>query len=756
MNIPVINKETDLLRTPYLKDIPMCLLMLVVSRGEVLGFFPFGLALFCACFDKSIAYLGITVMYIGLLSAGATTIAVKYIIAALCFWVFAKFFEDKVKKLGVLVASATVVVSGLIQIIATQSGLYGSVMVLAESIAVYVMYEVFSRADTFIKNISREPKRDELMSCAIAVGVIVMGLGGFSFPYGISLSKIFCVYILLLSALSLNTSSAAAMGITIGFISAINESAVMLAGVMGIGAVFASVLKGFKKIGISLGFIGGFGVSLLYISDVASLPISLFDIGIGTLLFLVTPKKLYQKISDLFSTKMYISKSVEERAVGYMRDRIKSCSNAFTSLKEVFVNATQKRIDIYNYEAGELFDDVASRCCTSCQRYTRCYEREFNKTYNMFLEMLDKIETKGELCMNNLPMSFRDKCMDLEGLIREFSHTYEIHKNRLMHIDEIKTGRELSAMQYGEISDILDRIVADIDEGFVYCPELEIFTAHELEEHGIDVKGIDISENRFGKYEVLLHIGNKPDMNIVEKVVSGALATNVGVEEVLSESFYRLVSKPKYSVDIGVMQQAKEHECGDSVAVFTTDDHMLYCIISDGMGCGKKARAESDITVTLLREFISAGFSVKTAISMINSSMCLKSDKETFSTIDLVEIDLITGIAQCYKIGSAISLIYNCGEVSSIYSISLPAGMLPRLQIKAQTKRLEDGNIILMVSDGITEAGEIKTDWLKAQIKTPYNTMQELSEEIIKEAIHKSGEKVCDDMSVIAIKLCQM
>ena len=53
-------------------------------------------------------------------------------------------------------------------------------------------------------------------------------------------------------------------------------------------------------------------------------------------------------------------------------------------------------------------------------------------------------------------------------------------------------------------------------------------------------------------------------------------------------------------------------------------------------------------------------------------------------------------------------------------------------------------------------AGEIKTDWLKAQIKTPYNTMQELSESIIKEAVHKSGEKVCDDMSVISIKLYEI
>ena len=131
----------------------------------------------------------------------------------------------------------------------------------------------------------------------------------------------------------------------------------------------------------------------------------------------------------------------------------------------------------------------------------------------------------------------------------------------------------------------------------------------------------------------------------------------------------------------------------------------------------------------------------------------LKADRETFSTIDLAEIDLITGVMESYKIGSAISLVYNCGDVSSIYSISLPAGMLPRLQIRAQTKKLEDGNILLMVSDGITEAGEIRTDWLKNQIKTPYASMQQLSEAVVKEAIHKSGEQVLDDMSVIAVML---
>ncbi|MBR5270813.1 MAG: SpoIIE family protein phosphatase [Clostridia bacterium] len=753
MNIPVLNKEANLMRAPQWRDIPMCLVMFVATRGTLIGFYPFGFALFCACFDKSVAYLGITVMYLSLISTGATLVAVKYIIASLCFLLFERFFSEKTEKYGSIVCALTMLVSGLIELISKQSGLYGAVAALCEGIAVYVMYEVFKRAYTFSKNINTEPKRDELISCAITVGVLIMGVGGVTLPYNIAPSRILSVYILLLCALSLNTSSAAAMGITIGFICGINNGAIMLSGVLGLGSVFASVLKGFKKIGITLGFIGGFGVSLLYIADVATLPLSVWDVLIGGAFFMLTPQKLYTKITEMFSPRVYTLKDVDKRAVNYMKGRIKNCSTAFKSLKEVFVNATQKRIDIYNYEAGELFDDVAARCCVMCPSYTRCFECEFNKTYNMFLEMLDKIENKGTLNINNLPLSFQDKCARLNEVVREFSHAYELHKNKLVHIDEMKTSRELSAMQYGEISDILDKIILDMDEGFVCCPELELYCANELMENNIKVKQIDIIENRYGKYEILLHTDGKVDMNIAEKLISSALNTNVGVEEVLSESFYRLVSKPKYSVDIGVMQQAKERECGDCVSLFTTDDHKLYCIISDGMGCGKKAKAESDITITLLREFISAGFSVKTAISIINSSMCLKADRETFSTIDLAEIDLITGVMESYKIGSAISLVYNCGDVSSIYSISLPAGMLPRLQIRAQTKKLEDGNILLMVSDGITEAGEIRTDWLKNQIKTPYASMQQLSEAVVKEAIHKSGEQVLDDMSVIAVML---
>ena len=90
---------------------------------------------------------------------------------------------------------------------------------------------------------------------------------------------------------------------------------------------------------------------------------------------------------------------------------------------------------------------------------------------------------------------------------------------------------------------------------------------------------------------------------------------------------------------------------GDSIDTFVTEDYKQYVILSDGMGSGKRAMFESHITLKLLREFLQSGFGVKTSIDMINSALCLKLDYECFSTVDLLCIDLMTGICEFFKIG---------------------------------------------------------------------------------------------------------
>ena len=84
----------------------------------------------------------------------------------------------------------------------------------------------------------------------------------------------------------------------------------------------------------------------------------------------------------------------------------------------------------------------------------------------------------------------------------------------------------------------------------------------------------------------------------------------------------------------------------------------------------------------------------------------------------------------------------NGPNVETVFSVSLPVGMLPDIKVQGQAKRLDDGDIIIMMSDGISEAGfgTVRTDWLKKVIKMPFDTMDEMAQSVIENAVKKSRE----------------
>lgn len=57
------------------------------------------------------------------------------------------------------------------------------------------------------------------------------------------------------------------------------------------------------------------------------------------------------------------------------------------------------------------------------------------------------------------------------------------------------------------------------------------------------------------------------------------------------------------------------------------------------------------MVLDLVERFLEAGFSVETAIRMMNSAMVMKGADDLYSTVDLCKINLYTGMAELYKIG---------------------------------------------------------------------------------------------------------
>ena len=173
------------------------------------------------------------------------------------------------------------------------------------------------------------------------------------------------------------------------------------------------------------------------------------------------------------------------------------------------------------------------------------------------------------------------------------------------------------------------------------------------------------------------------------------------------------------------------------------------------MGSGSSAGKESRITGRLLEEFLKDGFTAVTAIGIINSSLAMNNTSDCFSSIDLLEINLITGNAEFYKIGSCKSFIKRGSSIETVFSPSLPAGIVPGIHISGTTRKLEKDDIIIMLSDGAegTGFGSLSSERIKKIISDDDKTMNDLASAIIESSEYRSRTKIVDDMSVAAIRI---
>lgn len=758
--INMLPQNTVPLRRPVLRDIAASFLLFLASRASVAGLFPFGAAFFAACCDKGIAYIGVVMLCSGLVSAGAGVAAAKYLIAALLFWIYTKTRPFKSVALDSAVCGISSLVGGLAVIAYTYIGMYDFMLLFAESVASAAVYMVFIKAQMFFehRNERSNVSQEEIVSVAVSAGIFITGLSGIDLPYGISLSGIVAVYAAMCTALHTNLAATGSSALCLGFMSAMSSPyAIIAGGLYGVSAIFGNLLKSFGRIGIAVGFIGGMSAAMICMQGEV-FPLSAADAVIAGALFALTPLKVHKRINIFFSKSLHMEAvSADVRMKEYLSLKLENAANAFKSLNECFNDESTKRLNLYQNEVGGFFDEISMRACGGCTMAVKCWQSDFTRTYKNVITLLETVENDGFITVTSAPKDFKDRCIRSELFLSEFNHVYELYKKDLIRTGEAVSERDIISKQYGEISKILEEMGSDVLEGFSFREDYEESVVSELDKIGITAFEVSVTESALGHIEVYLGLGIGINIEKIEGVLTNLFSVPMGLDKENDGTLLKFISKPRYNVEVS-MRRIKSDEAevsGDSAASFVTKDNKKYIIIADGMGSGKKAMTESRTTLRLLREFLIAGFCVETAVEMVNSSLCLKLEKEMFSTIDLLSVDLITGIAQFYKIGAAESIIAHGDETETVFAASVPAGMIADIKLQAQTKRMSDGDMVLMMSDGVLGTDGGNTEWLKKKLIKDASSADKTAQDIIEGIIEKNGGKIDDDMTVAAVRITE-
>lgn len=752
-------------------DIFPAVISFLLARVVMLGgMSPFGVAFFAAVYTKKKMWIPLFGVTLGAWSVGMDIGMLKYPLAMLLFTVY-KLLLDKDSRfptaINCLVAGVALFASGMLFMALDMILIYSTLILFLESLVCGFMVVVFRETVPLMdKNaLKNYLSNEQLLSLAVTFGIIMSGLTGIAKLGPISIGEIICIAIVLVVALYRGAGMGACVGVAAGLVFGINSPDILpILGIYAFCGFVAGCMRPLGKFGVGIGFVMAGVIMSVYTASFTTGVISIYSILIGTVLFLAIPKKVHSFIGNLVSglnvgdmDKPYVAR-IREVLTG----RLGSVSESFAQLAATFDDLSVKRTKAYQADIAHLFDDAADRICKSCGMCVHCWEKDFDVTYQSLFKLTDKLEQKGYADVLDVPEHFRKRCLRIDDLVGTINHLYDIYRLNSVWSAQVDESRKLVSQQYMGFSNMMRTLSEEIAADLSFENKMESKIATELLRQKIHPKQVCVFETSTGRTQAEVLLNEEEELQYEGDVlltVSEVLGQPMRLVDVPSEEGeFRLRFEPQfnYSITSGISKLKKEGQSksGDNCCAMSLSDNRYVMAISDGMGSGKRAAAESGVTISLLEQLLSAGFDRMATVNLINSALVLKSGVESFATIDVSLIDLMSGTAEFVKIGSAASYIKReDGRVDTIYCTSLPAGILTTVDMELSSKRLFDGDMLIMVSDGVADAKR-GVDWIEEYLQElDSDDPEEVAELILKEAVICKKGHVDDDMTVVAARI---
>lgn len=217
-----------------------------------------------------------------------------------------------------------------------------------------------------------------------------------------------------------------------------------------------------------------------------------------------------------------------------------------------------------------------------------------------------------------------------------------------------------------------------------------------------------------------------------------------------SGGYARLEIMPEggLTAESGSFQKPREHgdKSGDYMSVFVAGQY-FYAAVSDGMGTGEEAGVCSHILVGTLKELLAAGFPPESAITLSAEYLKCSIAEESFATLDLMRINLITGAMDFYKCGGCKSFVVSCGGAAVVAGGGYPAGIMDGVEAVCSSYSAKSGDTVIMMTDG---AAGIEPSCICDMMESDAETLASM---LGTAACRAATPETADDITVLVIKL---
>lgn len=462
-------------------------------------------------------------------------------------------------------------------------------------------------------------------------------------------------------------------------------------------------------------------------------------------------EKFMAGLYDSLRVRKVVPETFEERLRSQTSEKLFATSQVFREMESAFRSLDEAPGD----EAikKRMLGEIRISLCSRCDRREKCAKSD---VYTGFARLMHSGCIKGRVSLVDLPAEITTNCAHPADVINEANSALARLKKLSAEAESAESGRRLLANQAKGISEVLKSAAVDIARGGIRYEEKEKAVAETFAGAGICCSEVKICGDEGS--EVLITVIGRTTAN----ALSAGLFASTGRQYILKDKItyggdrtcYIFVRPPEYDAAFGVAYAIKEGEkaSGDTHSVIRINEHCFLMALCDGMGSGSGAKKVSSTTISLIEAFFKAEMPVSTVLETINKLMTFNRD-ETFTCMDIASVDLNTLKAGMIKIGSPASIIIKKEGIRVMESTSLPLGILESIHPTICEEQLEEDDIIVFMSDGITSAFPSATDLYGFLEKLKPLNPQNLAEEILAGAKKAARGKAADDMTVLAVRI---
>lgn len=436
-------------------------------------------------------------------------------------------------------------------------------------------------------------------------------------------------------------------------------------------------------------------------------------------------------------------------------DRFRGISDAFSDLSEMFYNLSDRFRRPGALDLRRICDGSFDRFCPDCPNKTVCWGLEYSATLATVNGLISALHTKGRVTREQIPQALARRCDSVDAILDTVNRECSKLTGELLSNNRT----EIVAMDYEAAASIINDALEEDDGEYRFDPDAEQRIAEYLSDAGVSAHSVTVYGKR--RRQILVRgvqlDNSKVSLDTLRADLGELCGMRLGApsfEVEGSVTTMTLCASKKLSV-IGAQNNVSADGgiSGDTVNLFSNKKDYFYALISDGMGAGREAAQTSSLCSTFLEKMLRAGNRASTSLRMLNNMMRSRgvdSTGEYSSTVDLLELDLMSADGSFIKGGAAPSFIVRGRVVHRLQAGTVPIGILGTLDVESTVFPLREGDTVVMISDGILQ-NDPECTWLTTYLGGVGSlTPEEIVYHICLHACENEGH---DDCSAIALRI---